>query len=66
MKLKGQNIDTRPVFTAISQYPIWSRSQHPQPTALRVGSRALNLPSGVCLTKDEVMYVCRNIAEIMK
>ena len=64
--LKARNIDTRPVFPAISQYPIWPRQQDPQPTALRVGSRAMNLPSGVCLTKDEVMYVCRSIAEFVK
>jgi perosamine synthetase len=65
-KLKARNIDTRPVFPAISQYPIWPRQQAPQPNALRVGLRAMNLPSGVCLTKDEVMYVCRNITEIVK
>lgn len=62
-QLKARNIDTRPVFPAISQYPIWPRHQESQPIALRVGSRAMNLPSGVCLTKDEVMYVCRNIAD---
>lgn len=65
-ELKARNIDTRPVFPAISQYPIWPRLQVPQPMALRVGLRAMNLPSGVCLTKDEVMYVCRNIAELIK
>jgi len=65
-ELKARNIDTRPVFPAISQYPIWPRQQVPQPTALRVGLRAMNLPSGVCLTRDEVMYVCRNIAELIK
>jgi perosamine synthetase len=66
VQLKARNIDTRPVFPAISQYPIWPRKQNPQPTALRVGARALNLPSGVCLSKDEVMYVCRSIAELVK
>lgn len=65
-KLKARNIDTRPVFPAISQYPIWPRQQNPQPTALRVGLRAINLPSGVCLNKAEVMYVCRNIAELIQ
>ena len=65
-QLKAINIDTRPVFPAISQYPIWPRNQVPKPNALRVGLRAMNLPSGVCLNKDEVMYVCRNIAELLK
>lgn len=63
--LKARNIDTRPVFPAISQYPIWPRHQLSQPTALRVGQRAMNLPSGVCLTKDEVMYVAKQIRELV-
>ncbi|MFM2015886.1 MAG: hypothetical protein RIQ51_1376 [Bacteroidota bacterium] len=65
-QLKLRNIDTRPVFPAISQYPIWPRHQEPQPIANLVGKRAMNLPSGVCLTKDEIMYVCRNISSILK
>lgn len=65
-KLKVVNIDTRPVFPAISQYPIWPRMQTAQPTALRVGLQAMNLPSGVCLTKDEVMYVCAQIRKLLK
>jgi perosamine synthetase len=63
--LKQENIDSRPVFPAISQYPIWPRQQRPQPTALRVGNQAINLPSGVCLTKDEVMYVTKHIRRIL-
>jgi perosamine synthetase len=62
--LKDRNVDSRPVFPAISQYPIWSRKQQPKPTAHRVGQRAMNLPSGVCLTKDDVVYVCRQIREL--
>ena len=65
MSLRDANVDTRPVFPAISQYPIWPRVQVPQPTALRVGQRAMNLPSGVCLKKDEVMYACEKIREIL-
>lgn len=61
-ELKTRNVDTRPVFPAISQYPIWPRKQDPQPIAMKVGQSAMNLPSGVCLTKDEVMFVCREIA----
>ncbi len=63
--LKARNVDTRPVFPAISQYPIWPRQQEPQPTALRVGRQAINLPSGVCLARDEVMYVTRVIRELL-
>ena len=64
-RLKARKVDTRPVFPAISQYPIWPREQPPQPRAMRVGQNALNLPSGVCLRKDEVMYVCRAIRDIL-
>jgi perosamine synthetase len=63
--LKERNVDTRPVFPAISQYPIWPRQQKPQPIAMRVGLRAINLPSGVCLTKDEVMFVTKQIRQIL-
>lgn len=63
--LKERNVDTRPVFPAISQYPIWPRQQQPQPTAMRVGLRAINLPSGVCLTKDEAMYITKQIRQIL-
>lgn len=64
-ELKNRNVDTRPVFPAISQYPIWGRDIVPQPTAFLVGNQALNLPSGVCLRREEVAYVCRNIRQIL-
>ena len=64
-QLKQHNIDSRPVFPAISQYPIWDRKQAAQPVADKVAKRALNLPSGVCLKKDEVMYVTKKISEIL-
>lgn len=63
--LKQRNVDTRPVFPAISQYEFWPRRQSPQPTAKRIGERALNLPSGVCLTREQIQYVCRCIREIL-
>lgn len=64
-ELKKRNVDTRPVFPAISQYPIWGREIIPQPTALRVSQQAINLPSGVCLRREQVAYVCRQIREIL-
>jgi perosamine synthetase len=66
LELKKRNVDTRPVFPAISQYPIWPKQQNPQPTALRVGNQAMNLPSGVCLTHEEVAYVCKQIRELIQ
>ena len=64
-ELKNKNIDTRPVFPAISQYPIWPHIQGPQKNAVRIGSHGVNLPSGVCLLRDEVRYVCGAIREIL-
>ena len=64
-RLREVNVDSRPVFPAISQYPIWPRHQDPQPTALRVGLQAINLPSGVCLTKDEVMFSAKQVKRIL-
>lgn len=44
-ELKKRNVDTRPVFPAISTYPIWSKKQKPQETTLLIGKTSLNLPS---------------------
>lgn len=65
-ELKKHNIDTRPVFPAISQYPIWATPSDPQPTALRVGRQAMNLPSGVCLRREQVNHVCRHIRSLLR
>ena len=64
-ELKKRNIDTRNIFPAISQYPIWPKKQKPQPNAKYVGDHGINLPSGVCLSRDEVAYICKSIREII-
>ncbi|MEG4325016.1 GNAT family N-acetyltransferase [Microcoleus sp. herbarium5] len=64
-ELKKRNVDTRPVFPAISQYPFWDKPQTPQPTALKVGNQAINLPSGVRLKREEVDYICQCLQEIL-
>jgi perosamine synthetase len=63
--LRARNIDTRPVFPAISQYPIWKESHVPCANAKRIGDLGVNLPSGVCLKRDQVAYVGRAIREIL-
>lgn len=63
--LKDKNIDTRPVFPAISQYPYWPKKQEPQPVANELGVTGINLPSGVSLSKEEIDYICDNIIEIL-
>lgn len=63
--LKKRNVDTRPVFPAISQYPHWPRAQAPQPLAFKIGNQAINLPSGGCLKREQVDYICRCIKELL-
>ena len=60
--LANARIDTRPVFTPISQYPIWDREHRPQPVAGAIGAEGINLPSGVRLCRDQVLRICREIA----
>lgn len=55
--LRKRGIDTRPVFPAISRYPMWSERQTPGPVADAIGSQGINLPSGVCLTRAQVARV---------
>ena len=64
-QLHRRNVDTRPVFPAISQYLIWPVQQAAQPMAKRVGDGAINLPSGVCLRRQHVDYVCQMIRETL-
>lgn len=64
--LKTRNIDTRPTFPAISQYPIWGEAFAPQPVAQRIGEQGINLPSGVRLRREQVEYIGQSIAEILK
>jgi len=64
-ELKKRNIDTRPVFPTISQYPIWPVKQKSLPVASQVAAQSLNLPSGVCLRWEQIDYICRNIKEIL-
>ncbi len=59
--LKKNNIDSRPVFSPISEYPIWNRSSRKNKTAKLVGYSSLNLPSGTSLTKNEVKYISKKI-----
>jgi perosamine synthetase len=55
--LRDANVDSRPVFPAISQYPMWTQRQEPGPVAHRIGSDGINLPSGVRLRRHEVARV---------
>lgn len=63
--LKRDGIDSRPVFPAISQYPIWQYEPNIQPNALKIGSSGINLPSGVLLSKPAIEKVCASIRKAL-
>lgn len=64
-KLKADGIDTRPVFPAISQYPIWDKAHVPGPVATQVGANSINLPSGVKLSKKSIERVCQSLVNLI-
>jgi len=64
-KLKAEGIDTRPVFPAISQYPMWDKNHEPGEVATRIGAQSINLPSGVKLSKKSVAKVCEVINSLI-
>ena len=62
-ELRTRNIDSRPVFPKISQYPMWDTFDNP--VAQKVGDWAINMPSGVCLSKAEVDYAVEQVKAIL-
>lgn len=65
--MRKRGIDTRPVFPAISQYPMWAAKWKTRvnPVARRVANQGINLPSGVCLKREQAAYVCDSIRDIL-
>lgn len=64
--LGEQGIDTRPVFPPISSYPIWgSATGEPGAVARGLGESAINLPSGVRLSRASVERVSAAVIEHM-
>ena len=64
--LKQDGIDSRPVFPAISQYPIWQYEPEIQPNAMKIGSTGINLPSGVMLSKSAIERVSVSIRKALR
>lgn len=62
-RLKLDGVDSRPVFPAISQYPIWGRNLVPGPIAKKIGTNSVNLPSGVKLPKSAIEKVSQLIRD---
>lgn len=58
-------IDTRPVFDRISAFPYWAEPKSEHVVASQVSRSAINLPSGVRLTRDEVTRVSDAVIEVL-
>jgi perosamine synthetase len=65
-KLKGFGIDSRPVFPAISQYPFWGTSVTAKQLSKELGDSAINLPSGVLLSRESVAHIGQSIRNILE
>lgn len=65
VELSKLGIDSRPAFPAISQYTFWPTKQDPQPVGKLVGERAINLPSGVMLSRGIVDQVSNALITII-
>lgn len=63
-KLKEKKIDTRPFFYPLSMFPMWKEQK--TPNAHHVGLNGINLPSGVNLTEEQVVYVSEQVKNILQ
>lgn len=61
--LLERNIDTRPFFYPISMFPLYKEAH--TPIAHHTGLNGINLPSGLQLTKDEVVFVAKAVRDIL-
>jgi perosamine synthetase len=57
------NIDTRPVFPKISKFPMFKEVENIN--SEYISKRGINLPSGVCLTKEKVNFICESIKSLL-
>jgi perosamine synthetase len=64
-RLADRGVDSRPFFHPIHTLPPYATGQR-LPVAERLGSRGLNLPSGVGLTQADVERVARALAEALE
>jgi perosamine synthetase len=65
-ELLALGVDTRPVFPAISTYPIWDETFSGNPVSNWVGANSINLPSGVRLNKSSVQFICEQISRVIE
>ncbi|MGE3713850.1 MAG: DegT/DnrJ/EryC1/StrS family aminotransferase, partial [Alphaproteobacteria bacterium] len=62
-ELKKRQIDSRPIFYPISEFPMFDTANNPNSRI--VGLRGINLPSGHERTEEEIDYICAHIREAL-
>lgn len=61
--LAGRNIDSRPFFHPLSSLPAFrghpstAGAREKNPTAYRISNYGINLPSALCLTVEDIMWI---------
>lgn len=63
-KLKENNIDSRPVFSQLSSLPMFKTNKNNY-ISRKIGSSAINLPSGHNLSKEQINYICDIIIKLL-
>jgi perosamine synthetase len=58
-------VESRPVFSPISRYPIWGKELEPKPNAVKIGDNSINLPSGVALSRSTVAKVSDAVRRVL-
>lgn len=72
VELSARNIDCRPFFYPLSSlpayadYPSAQRARELNRVSYKISPFAINLPSGLNMTEDEVHYVCASLNEILQ
>jgi len=63
--LQDWGIDSRPAFPCLSQFSLWNRRSVVDPDSAMIGTRGVNLPSGVALSKATVERVAQSVLKIL-
>ncbi len=64
--LRNNKIDSRPIFPAISEYPIWRMNRKTTKNASILSKSVINLHSGVNLSFKQIEYICNKIKQFFK
>lgn len=63
-KLKAEKIDSRPFFYPISAFPMYAEANTPE--AHNIALNGINLPSGLALKENDIVYICRKLKGALK